>query len=111
MAVEVALVLYGSWKTKGLRLEGRGVRAAFVESQTQKWRNLAAAGEISPRALPAAFYEGRLMPSLIILERRVERLRPSFDAAPRGPPMIQFVSRRARRMCARSASSRRMVSA
>ena len=46
-----------------------------------------------------------MIPSFLIFDLKVERLSPDFDAAPRGPPMIQLVSRRTCRMCVRSASS------
>ena len=46
------------------------------------------------------------MPSLRILDWRVVRFIPSLDAAPAGPPRIQWVSPRARKMCSRSASSK-----
>ena len=46
------------------------------------------------------------MPSLRIFDWRVVRFIPSFNAAPAGPPRIQWVSPRARKICSRSASSK-----
>lgn len=52
-----------------------------------------------------ANYRWREIPSFCILDWRVVRFIPSLAAAPTGPPMIHSDSRRALRMCSRSACS------
>ena len=59
-----------------------------------------------PVALPAGrHYRGREIPSFLIFSCKVERFIPRRAAAPFGPPTTQPVSRRAPRMCSRSASA------
>ena len=50
-------------------------------------------------------YSGREMPSFFIFQYNIERFIPRRAAAPFGPPTTQPVSRRAPRMCSRSASA------
>src|SRR6516165_4665148 len=58
-----------------------------------------------PQTATGGHYWGREMPSLFIFHRNVERFIPRRAAAPFGPPSTQPVSRRAPRMCSRSASA------
>ena len=56
-------------------------------------------------------YSGREMPRFFIFQYNIERFIPRRAAAPLGPPTTQPVSRRAPRMCSRSASARVTASA
>ena len=59
-----------------------------------------------PVPLPAGrHYWGREIPSFLIFSCKVERFIPRRAAAPVGPATTQPVSRRAPRMCSRSASA------
>ena len=57
------------------------------------------------QAPAGARYSGREMPSFFIFQYNIERFIPRRAAAPFGPPTTQPVSRRAPRMCSRSASA------
>ena len=66
-------------------------------------------GVVSDRvATPESPYAARglVIPSRLINDCSVVRFIPSRAAAPRGPPSVQFVSPRTRRMCIRSTASR-----
>ena len=58
------------------------------------------------RVSAGARYSGREMPSFFIFQYNIERFIPSRAAAPLGPPTTQRVSRRATRICSRSASAK-----
>jgi hypothetical protein len=59
------------------------------------------------RLLPICRRQGwREMPSFFILDWSVVRFMPRRAAAPVGPPIIQWASRSARRICSRSAASK-----
>lgn len=81
-----------------MRVESHTARAADWQAQNQKWRYVAATGGISPAGC-RGIQEGRVMQSLCIFDRRVERFSPNLDAAPRGPPMISL------KLCCRRISS------
>ena len=59
-----------------------------------------------PQPVNGYRYPGREMPSFVIFLYNVERFIPRWAAAPFGPPTTQPASRRAPRMCSRSASAR-----
>ena len=80
-------------------------RTAKCKSST-RWRDEREVRRCaSGRACQRTRYSGREMPSFFIFQHNVERFIPRRAAAPFGPPTTQPVSRRAPRMCSRSASA------
>ena len=75
-------------------------RSVERPGKCQPWR---ASGRAQAPA--GARYSAREMPSFFIFQYNIERFIPSRAAAPLGPPTTQSVSRRAPRMCSRSASA------
>ena len=72
-----------------------------------EWRVSEAAAHLAYANLGMAMMaRGLAIPSRLINDCSVVRFIPSRAAAPRGPPRVQFVSRRTRRMCIRSTASR-----
>ena len=81
------------------------VRAGRPQSHadTDRALSVALACEFDSRARCSTV--SREIPSFCILAMRVVRFSPSLEAAPLFPPTTQCVSRRAPRMCTRSASA------